>query len=370
MRSASPPKPAVLLFGKSDIGMVREENQDSFLIHSPENEREEFSRGHLLVLADGMGGLAWGGTASQIAVDTIREIYYQGEGDGAEALVRAVKEANRRIYQEAKRLSAPGSQQTAMGSTLTALAILDGRRAIVAQVGDSRAYRISKGGGIQQLTRDHTLVQELADRGEIEPNSLHFLLHRNVLTRGLGLQEEVEVDLRDVPDLQPEDTFLLCSDGLYDVIHDMEIQNWVLSHGEALEEMVEEMLEQARGRGAPDNVTVVVARIATEGKEAARTSLADPAEAAPAAWGWMKDRRSWVLYLSFFLVFALGIFLTLLFSGQISRSSAGPDPEPAVDGLLGHPRAQDYWSTPEGARLKEELIRLKEWLKKNQKSGN
>ena len=159
-----------------------------------------------------------------------------------------------------------------MGSTLTAMVILEGK-GLIAQVGDSRAYGIPESGALDQLTRDHTLVQELADRGEIEQDSLPYILHRNVLTRGLGLQDDVEIDLFEVDDVKTGDQFLLCSDGLYDVVTEAEIESRMKSQGAAQGELLDYFIELARSRGAPDNVTVVVARVEPDdGDSAAATS--------------------------------------------------------------------------------------------------
>ena len=242
--------------GKSDVGVVREENQDAFAIVAPESAGSLGERGLLLVVADGMGGLACGATASQLAVAAMTEIYFSTGGTPREALLAAAKEANRRIYQESQKL--PGNQT--MGSTLTAL-VLSAGHGLIAQVGDSRAYGLSESSALSQLTRDHTLVQELVERGEIEPDSLPYTLHRNVLTRGLGLEEDVEIDISEISDIKFGDQFLLCSDGLYDVVTEEEIESRLRVQSDSLDAPLDYFIELARSRGAPDNVTVVLVRV-------------------------------------------------------------------------------------------------------------
>lgn len=354
----------LLVHGASDIGKVREQNQDSFCIGLPENEEQRRARGKLLVLADGMGGLAHGGRASEIAAASVLETYYENPNDGeaADALVRAAEKANSDIFREAQSL--PGGQP--MGSTLTTIAFVE-EGAVIAQVGDSRAYRISDGKEIEQLTRDHTLVQELADRGEIEPDSLHYLLNRNVLTRGLGLQDDVEVDIVEVRDLVEGDTFLLCSDGLYEVIADSEVQSHVLSHGSALEGLVGSLLELALSRGAPDNVTIIVARVSSGGDEDGGATAGGEAGDA------VGERAREILPaavlgpVTYFLVFALGAILALLLQGdappRTADESAGVSLRQAAERVLGHPGLDEYEKDRPGAELRKELDSLLEWGK-------
>ena len=310
----------VIYHGRSDIGMVREENQDSFCIQIPEAPEDARNKGILMVVADGMGGLAYGATASRFAVESMQEVYYGSEGDPAELHVLAAVEGNRRIHNET--MSLPGNQP--MGSTMTSLVLLEGC-ALLAHVGDSRAYRFSTERGLEQLTRDHTLVQELAERGEIEPDSLPYLLHRNVLTRGLGLQEDVEIDRIEISETMPGETFLLCSDGLYDVVADSEIESRLIAHGSMQVDLVDDLIELARSRGAPDNVTVLVARIETNEETKATPSVS------PAGVGDFEGDerralgilpRSLFVPISYFIVFALGVLLSLHFENSSSREDA------------------------------------------------
>lgn len=368
-----------IVFGKSDIGMVREENQDSFCIQSADTQELESTRGQLLIVADGMGGLAHGGQASQIAVNTVQGTYFQREGDFSQALVKSVEEANTQIFKEAQQL--PGNQP--MGSTITSMVVVD-NSAVIAQVGDSRAYRISEEEGLKQLTHDHTLVQELADRGEIEPDSLHYLMNRSVLTRGLGLQDDVEVDSFEIAEIRPGDTFLLCSDGLYDVVADSEIESHVLTHGREVEDLINNLLELARNRGAPDNVTILVIRAESSSPDDSKNSLSEVNEQSEEAKSeaLKKVSGSFVTPLSYFLVFALGALLTLLLQDnnnvekpfneelldiksvhveniQIEK----PIPQTVED--LFNPESQEilkqYFKESQNSELRKELERFLEW---------
>lgn len=359
----------VLYHGKSDVGMVREENQDSFSICVPRSSEEALQKGLLLVVADGMGGLAQGARASQMAVEALEEIYLGEPGveddeETSELLLRAVHEGNRRIFGETESLP----EHQSMGSTLTALALLDGR-ALVAHVGDSRAYRFSREAGLEQLTRDHTLVQELADRGEIEPDSLPFLLNRNVLTRGLGLQEDVEVDLIALPQTGVGETFLLCSDGLYDVVTDAEIESRLIAHGDSQADFLDDLIELARGRGAPDNVTVVVARLepaevpgVRDGEDSGGALPRDARSGSSLALGFLP--RSLFQPLSYFLAFALGALLTLSFQAPPAGPEAAESLEESAAALSRHPAVEafDSGELTQGVSLAEKLREFLAWL--------
>ncbi len=357
----------VIYHGKTDIGIVRDENQDAFSIRAPENNEEAAEKGLLLVLADGMGGLANGAQASSNAVSTVSELYYgewEQDENRSELLKRAALEANRRIFAESAAL--PGNMP--MGSTLTTMVLLDGR-GLIAHVGDSRAYRFSNDEGLEQLTRDHTLVQELADRGEIEPDSLPFMLHRNVLTRGLGLQEEVEVDILEIQETRIGDTFLICSDGLYDVVTDAEIESRLIAHRASQAELLDDLIELARTRGAPDNVTIVVARI--EEAEGFSRSL-DPVPGqslSPVAgnvdipaFGFLP--RQIFIPLSYFAVFALGVLLALNFQMKTEKYGNMSTLEGQINQLTNDPKVESFDAQlkTNAPGLKQRLIQFLEWL--------
>ena len=241
--------------GKSDIGKVRKENQDALLISQPDDEDVLEHKGVLVVLADGMGGLEDGREASQLAVDTIKRFYYSSKRDPRTGLEKAVQQANTAIYMK----STQGPESRQMGSTVTAFAVT-GDQAVVAQVGDSRAYRI-RDGEIRQITRDHSLVRELLDRGEIDRDSAQYAFHRNILTRGLGLREEVVVDTYELIGLHPGDTFLLSSDGLHELVSEAELCASVDRTDVNLDEACQSLVDLACERGAPDNSTVALVQV-------------------------------------------------------------------------------------------------------------
>jgi protein phosphatase len=234
----------------TDTGKVREENQDAILANDAPDEVSRRHRGALLVVADGMGGLEHGKVASEIVVETVRAKYYALQGAAREALAEAVHEANRRVFE----LSHADGAGRPMGSTCTAVAVI-GRRASIAHVGDSRAYHYHKG-EIRQLTRDHSLVRELVDRGELDPGSLQYAIGRNVLTRGLGLRKAVDVDLIEPPELADGDLLLLTSDGLHELVEDVELLRAIEAHGDRLEDLCRYLVDLANSRGGVDNISV------------------------------------------------------------------------------------------------------------------
>lgn len=240
----------LLVSQRSDVGCIRENNEDQV---SADNGRDP-EQGVLLLVADGMGGAAAGEVASGIAVETVRDAFFRGrERFGpAEALKRAVILANEAVCERA--FSDP--ELEGMGTTLTAVVVV-GSEAVVGHVGDSRAYLVSEG-EIGLLTRDHTLAAELAAVGGSDMSVPSGA--KNVLSRCLGGAKEVEVDLsEDTIPLGDDDTFILCSDGLSNMVQPREMLAIVGENDP--DRACELLIELARDRGAPDNVTVQVARL-------------------------------------------------------------------------------------------------------------
>ena len=241
------------IWGATDTGLVRTENQDTYLI------REEMESGHALgVVCDGMGGPAGGRMASGIAVD----IYYKeltrrlrpgmSNRELREASALSVAEANSAI----RRAAAVNEEFRHMGTTLVSAVSCEGG-AVITNVGDSRAYAIAKD-GITRITRDHSLVQDMVDRGEITAEEARRHPQRNVITRALGVDETVQCDVY-MWSMEPGSWLLLCSDGLTETVSDQEILFEVL-HGGGKEDCLDRLFAIARGRGAPDNVTAVLMR--------------------------------------------------------------------------------------------------------------
>lgn len=248
---------------------------------SQENWRR---RGHLFIVADGMGAHAAGELASKLATDIVPQTYLKlKERTPPEALRAAIQDANNRIYSRGQ-----GNEEfKGMGTTITAMTILP-EGALLAQVGDSRAYRL-RGSRLEQLTFDHSLVWEMRAAGQLPNDDVPSYIPRNIITRSLGPSPEVEIDLEGPFALQTGDTFLLCSDGLSGQVQDDEI-------GKILtclppKEAVQLLTDLANLRGGPDNITVIVVRVpnpqALEGASADPSSEPSPAaKPAPVAlWG-------------------------------------------------------------------------------------
>ncbi|HSC85946.1 MAG TPA: Stp1/IreP family PP2C-type Ser/Thr phosphatase [Polyangiaceae bacterium] len=256
------------LFGRTDVGQIREHNEDNFLVANLTNQvrglKEENrsvvirDSGFVLGVCDGMGGAAAGEVASQMAVDLI---YEQLTGAGSPAdhdalarrLVQAIEFAGASIFQEAR----SDRSRRGMGTTSTIAALLD-RRLFVGQVGDSRAYLL-RGGKLQLLTRDQSLVNQLIEAGQLTEEEAETFEHNNIILQALGTAETVQVDLTHV-DLCKGDVLMLCSDGLSGMIRGDEIFD-VLTRVTAPMEACRELTDRANAAGGHDNITVIVARV-------------------------------------------------------------------------------------------------------------
>jgi serine/threonine protein phosphatase PrpC len=219
----------------TDIGRVRERNEDSVLVSPP-----------LYVVADGMGGHRGGQVASQVALEAMEGLATEGRG----SLADHVRRANRAVWDR----SVEDERLSGMGTTLTA-AQIDGASALIAHVGDSRAYLLH-GGSLQQLTTDHTLVARMVKSGEITEAEAEVHPHKNVLTRALGTDEEVEVD-EDSIALVDGDRLLLCSDGLTGMVTEDQIQA-ILENSDQPQQAADRLVKAANRAGGIDNITVVV----------------------------------------------------------------------------------------------------------------
>lgn len=232
-------KGAVTKFGsRTDVGSVREQNEDSLVVRPP-----------LFVVADGMGGHAAGEVASEIAVKTIEEL--APSFADAEALGHAVEEANRDIINAAL----AGEGREGMGTTVTA-AVLERNRLVIAQVGDSRAYLLHNG-ELTQLTRDHSLMANMIEAGQITPEEARYHPSRSVITRALGNDPDTVPDLYEI-NVEDGDRLLLCSDGLYSMLEDDEIAA-VMRRVSDPQRCASTLVNGAIAAGGHDNVTVIVA---------------------------------------------------------------------------------------------------------------
>ena len=234
-------KGAITSFGsRTDVGTVREQNEDSLVVAPP-----------LFVVADGMGGHEAGEVASEIAVGTIQEC--APEHADAEELGEAVKRANRDIIDA----SLTGRGRPGMGTTCTA-AMLEGDRLVIAQVGDSRAYLLHSG-ILTQLTRDHSLMANMIEAGQITPEEARVHPNRSVITRALGNDPDTVPDLYEI-NVEAGDRMLLCSDGLTSMIEDAEISELLSRHADP-QRCATALVNAAIAAGGADNVTVIVADV-------------------------------------------------------------------------------------------------------------
>lgn len=234
------------LAGLTHIGCVRRQNEDSIFM------ARDVERGWLLaVVADGMGGHAGGAVASQLAVAECEDAWQvlQGSEPDADWLRRVIAAANQRIWQHAQ--AEPALK--GMGTTLVAVLVVD-ERAVIAHIGDSRCYQLANG-CFGQLTRDHSVVQQMVDDGALTPLEAERSPMRNYLARSLGSQPEARVDIQLVR-VQAGDRLLLCSDGLSNMLSTDEIAD-ILQEGDG-GVACDRLLEEALQRGATDNVSVIV----------------------------------------------------------------------------------------------------------------
>jgi len=248
---------SILIAGLTDQGLVREHNEDSI--------GSDPALG-LLILADGMGGHKGGEVASAIAVDTVLATLKKtlpdiihGQTDDrtgysleSMAIESAIKQANTAIYQA----SHNNAQYEGMGTTIVVLLFYDNRVSI-AHVGDSRLYRL-RDQKLEQLTRDHTLLQELVDRGLYTREEARQSLNKNLVTRAVGVNLTVEVDLLEDFGV-PQDIYLLCSDGLTDMIDDQLIEDSILNYRSNLARLANELVSQAKSHGGKDNISALLA---------------------------------------------------------------------------------------------------------------
>lgn len=246
----------LLMTGRTDTGMVREHNEDCFLV-MPESG--------IAILADGMGGHLAGEVASAMAIDkvthSLRHAFAaahqknegQVESTEAQALVEAIKDANSAIH--AASMNRP--EQAGMGTTIVAATFHD-QLLTVAHVGDSRLYRYRQG-VFSQVTEDHSMVQELLRRGLMTPEEARTSVNRNLVTRALGVDPMVEVEVKE-QSFEDGDVYLMCSDGLNDVLLDEEIAAILGEQLSDLDMAAQIMITEVNARGGPDNVSIVLIR--------------------------------------------------------------------------------------------------------------
>jgi serine/threonine protein phosphatase PrpC len=261
----------VRVFGQTDVGQVREHNEDNFLVADLTRKARAFEPGQVHLLGrsgavfgvcDGMGGAAAGEVASQLAVDIIYDRLSEAKPprnreDLARRLVRAVQDAGVRIFSEAR----ADRSRRGMGTTCTVATLMDDRL-FLAQVGDSRAY-IFRDGELSQVTRDQSLVNQLIEAGQLTEEEAETFEHNNIILQALGTSEVVQVDLTYV-DLRMDDVLLICSDGLSGMVRSEDIRG-VLVEQEEPGDASSKLIAAANAAGGHDNVTVVIVRFSGAG---------------------------------------------------------------------------------------------------------
>src|SRR5450755_1256372 len=271
----SPPDIAIEVYGKTDVGLIREHNEDNFLVADvttalrAADGRDPFTfklgdKGALLLVCDGMGGAAAGEVASQMAADAIYEALVRAPPqprDGFARLMRhAVERANEAIFIQSR----DNQSERGMGTTCTAAGLVDDTL-VIAQIGDSRCY-VLRDGKLAQVTKDQSLAWQLIEAGAMTPEEAKAFEHANIILQALGVQEHVEVVLSQVQ-LRKGDVALLCSDGLHGPVSDEELLA-VLVAEPNLEKAAGMLIQKALDRDGPDNITVVLARFDGEGLQA------------------------------------------------------------------------------------------------------
>ncbi len=225
---------------RTDAGRQRHANEDSYYARAP-----------VYAVADGMGGAQAGEVASRIAAEAFDE--RTGDGTPEQQLARVATEANRRIFE----LAQEDSSRSGMGTTLTGL-LVDGDEVAIVHVGDSRAY-LFRDGELRQLTRDHSLVEELRRQGRLTPEEAEEHPQRSIITRALGPEREVELDVH-THRARSGDLYLICSDGLTSMVRESRLRE-ILAESESLKSAVDALVVEANEMGGRDNITVVLFRV-------------------------------------------------------------------------------------------------------------
>jgi PPM family protein phosphatase len=236
---------------RTDPGRKRRRNEDAYVVEPP-----------LFAVADGMGGAQAGEVASRLAAAALRE---SGAGTGGQQrIVDLIQEANRRVYDR----SNTDPTASGMGTTIT-VALVEDDNVVFGHVGDSRGYLL-RDGELQQLTEDHSLVNELMKSGKLSPEEAETHPQRSVITRAVGTDADVDVDTFTVPALQ-RDVFLLCSDGLTDMVSNEKILDLVERHRDDMDKAARALVQAANRRGGIDNITIVAFEIADIGARDGQT---------------------------------------------------------------------------------------------------
>ena len=305
----------------SDVGMRRANNQDAFVVLPAGDLSNWRERGHLFLVADGMGAHAAGEVASKLAAAGIPHAYYiHHDKPAAEALRLAIIETNTQIHQR-------GNANTDfhnMGTTASVLLLLP-EGAVAGHVGDSRIYRLRQN-QLDQITFDHSLLWEMQATGKFSKNAkLESVVPKNVITRSLGPNSSVEVDLEGPFPIELGDTFLLCSDGLTAKVEDDELGALLASLDS--EEAVRVLVDLANLRGGPDNITVLIVKVTgtelTTSEDGIRSAVAG------------RSRRKTAVYPALWVIMGLCTLAAfMLYAGDLHKGALMAGAGAAIAGLL------------------------------------
>jgi len=248
-------RPGVEVAGLSDVGCLRENNEDHYAYWEPAGQEQFRDKGRLALVADGMGGHEGGQEASHIAIDTVQDVYSRSQaGDPRSVLIEGFQTAHRRILDYAEK----HPQLQGMGTTCTAV-VIRGRDLYYAHVGDSRLYLI-RDSKIYRLSRDHSYVGRLLEQGIINSEEAASHPQRNILLMALGAGPEIAPESPEQPiSLESRDLLLLCTDGLWSQVSDSEMLAATASG--PLKQACRKLVEKAKQHGGPDNITVQALRI-------------------------------------------------------------------------------------------------------------
>lgn len=247
----------VAAFGLSDIGLVRQNNEDYWA---------ELPELGLYALADGMGGHRAGEVASKLAIDTLCQVIEDSMGDDTDELSYeeahgviqlAIEHTNRAVYE----MGQSEEDFKGMGTTLCCL-LFHRKGLIYAHVGDSRIYRLRKG-RLEQMTRDHSLLREMIELGQLSERQAEEFVYRNIITRAVGTEAEIDPSVH-MADLQNHDIYMMCSDGLSDMLSVNEMEK-ILTKSTTIEEAGARLVKTAKENGGYDNVTVVLMQVSKHG---------------------------------------------------------------------------------------------------------
>jgi serine/threonine protein phosphatase PrpC len=249
------PKPGIEAASLTDVGLLRENNEDSLLYWEPDSDADFHRKGRLAIVADGMGGYEGGQEASRLAVETVRHMYDRDFNDDPQStLLNAFQSAHDSI----QRYAFEHPEFHGMGTTCTALAII-GHDLYFAHVGDSRLYLV-RPDSVSRLTRDHSYVGRLVENGIVRSEDAESHPQRHILTAALGSGREIAPQFADRPvPICDGDTLVLCTDGLWSVVGEQEIAQ--LSRSNSPADACRKLVRLALERGGPDNVTVIVLRV-------------------------------------------------------------------------------------------------------------